>query len=711
MIRSPLPFISSKRVVNKLGLQGEFYCSEDVVDFLISEIELLAYQSEPSEGYLSLSRSILMMTYHHPVVLKKVIFYGVSYGLKHKSMGIFIDVLTYIDFLFEKLGISASDRLSLCSARICINFEIYSQTQDIKFLSEAIENFRLIEQLLHMHPQLKNRLGWEHLRLGGKQEEVSLIASALVYQTVGRAFIELYHRHLELSDLIYGMQCLSLALDLSPNNPHIHSDYAKSMVVLGTREGKSSYIERGLEHFSKAIFLSFSRENDTVAYQNYRYSYALASVKLFDLTYKKEHFDQAIHILYQTVQAFPNLPELWMVWGELLIRSGWLNSNMKYVEAGLEKLASLQKNTSDPIGLSGLLASGIAILGLYLEEPNLFKESRLRLISAMRAFPGNSALVHALGVVQLCSALYFNEDSHFASAISCFQSCLEWDFDATGMWQKLFDAYFSWGVKKKNARLLRKAVDVASRLCSLRPEAFLFWSDRGLALKCLAEVTSDEAYKEIFLLESLLYYQKAWDLSGRVEILELWGHSHYLLADMQDNLFHYNEAYRLLTKDYVTLSSPRVKLLLAAVLLGKGKLLEDTAFVEEALAILEPLIEAHPEDEKFLLLLGKVYLFLFWKNKNIYLSKLTRTCLEKAISLGCSEAYYTLGKFYAITKDIEKAWGMVIRSAQYGVRITEAKWLNDPYLANLREIHTFREVVENQRERLWLASKIETKKK
>ncbi|ACZ33262.1 conserved hypothetical protein [Chlamydia pneumoniae LPCoLN] len=710
MIRSPLPFISSKRALNMLGLQDEFSCPEDVVDFLFSEIELLAQQDEPSEGYLALSRSLLMMTHNHPKVVKRVIFYGVSYGLKHKSMSIFIDVLIYIDFLFEKLGISASDRLSLCSARTCINFELYSQTGEMKFLSEVVDNFRLIEQLLKMHPQLKNRLGWEHFRIGAKQEEVSLVASASVYQAVGRSFIELYHKHLELSDLACGMKCLALALDLSPNNAHIHADYAKGLVVLGTRQGKSLLIERGMEHFSKAIFLSFSRDGDTLAYQNYRYSYALASVKLFDLTYKKEHFDQAMNILYQTVQAFPNLSGLWMVWGELLIRSGWLNSNMKYIEVGLEKLASLQKKTNDPIALSGLLATGIAILGLYLEEPNLFKESRHRLISAMRTFPGNSALVHALGVVQLCSALYFNEDSHFASAISCFQSCLEWDLDATGMWQKLFDAYFSWGVKKKSARLLRKAVDVASRLCSLRPEAFLFWSDRGLALKCLAEATIDEAYKEIFLSESLLHYQRAWDLSGRLEILELWGQSHYLLAELQQSLFHYDEAYTLLTKVDLTLSSSRVKLILAAVLLGKGRLLQDTDPAEEAREILEPLVEVYLEDENFLLLLGKVYLFLFWKNKNVCLGKLARTYLEKATSLGCPEAYYTLGKFYAVIKDVNKAWGMVIRSAQYGVRITEAKWLNDPYLANLREIHTFREVVENQKGRLWLGNKTEMKR-
>ncbi|EPP28082.1 hypothetical protein CP8484711_1152A, partial [Chlamydia psittaci 84-8471/1] len=87
----------------------------------------------------------------------------------------------------------------------------------------------------------------------------------------------------------------------------------------------------------------------------------------------------------------------------------------------------------------------------------------------MRAFPGNSHLIQALGVVQLCSALYFGDDANFAAAASCFKSCIEWDAENINGWQKLFDAYFAWGVRKKSVRLLHKAVDIMKRLCSLRP--------------------------------------------------------------------------------------------------------------------------------------------------------------------------------------------------------------------------------------------------
>ncbi|WP_420834801.1 hypothetical protein [Candidatus Chlamydia sanziniae] len=708
-MKSPLPFISSKVVTSELGPQDEFGCFKGTVGFLLSEIECAMHSQTFNEGYLAVAQTLLMLTRSHPIILKKIIFYGTTYGLRYKNLSLLMDVLIYVDLLFQELRISASDRLSLCSVRTCINFELYSLTGDIKFLFQVVENYHLIKKLLEMHPQLQYRLGWEHFSLGIKQEEISLAATATVYQTVGKSFLALYHKHLELYDLTYGIRCLAQALTLNSHAPDIHADYAKGLVVLGTREGKAFWIEQSMKHFSQAIFLSFTRAPDSISYQNYRYSYALAAVKLFDVTYKKEHFYQATQILYQTLQSFPHLSELWIVWGELLIRSGWLNSNVKHIEAGLEKLASIQKKSNNPIVLSSLLAMGISILGLYLEEPNLFKESRLRLISAMKAFPGNSSFIYALGTVQLCSALYFNDNANFASAVSCFLSCVEWDFDSVEAWQKLFDGYFSWGVKKKSARLLQKAVDVASKLCSLRPEAFLFWSDRGLALKCLAEVTVDEAYKEIFLIESLLYYRKAWDLSHQPEIIELWGYSYYLLAELQEDLTYYNEAHALLSQIDSLLLSFRAKIILAATLLEKGRLLEDLGSVEKAEAILLPLLESCPQDENILLLLGKVYLFFFWKTKCIRASKLAKMYLEQAASLGSPGAYLNLGKFYSVEEDIETAWEMILRSIRCGMKITETRWLKDPYLVNLRTRYTFHEILENQRGRVWQESRTEVR--
>ncbi|WP_201456896.1 hypothetical protein [Chlamydia sp. 17-3921] len=694
------PFISFRK---SIFLEESDY-DQDYLGFLISELEFLVSQGDASESFLALAETILMLTHDHPVFLKKIIFYGMTWGMKYKDPKVFTDVLTYIDILFPKLGISTSDRLSLCSARVCIHFEMFILSGNIDYIMKVLENANLIKQLLELHSQLENSLGWEHFRLGINREEISFIASANVYHIIGKSFIILYQRYLELDDLTYGIQNLSRSVDLSPNNLKMREDYAEALICAGVRKGKSLYIELGMEQLSRVIFLSFGRIEDEGDQENYRFRYALAAVQLFDVSYKKEHFQQAIQILYQTIQAFPHLIYLWEIWGELLIRFGWINNNMRFIESGLEKLASVQKKSRDPISLSGSLAAGISILGLYLEEPGLFRESRQRLITVMKAFPGNHTLVYALGVIQLCSALYFDDDTNFASAISCFQSCLEWDHNSLGSLQKLFDAYFSWGVKKKNPKLLHKAVDVASRLCDLRPEVFLFWSDRGLALKCLAEASSDVVYKEIFLMESLLHYQKAWELSFRVEILELWGHSYYLLGELQENLTYYNEAYNLLSKIDPSVSSFKVKLILAATLLGKGSLLQEESFFKEAEAILKILRQAYPEDENVLLLSGKVYLFLFWKKNTLSLGKQAKFYLEQAISLGCPEAFYVLGKLYAVEKDVERAWKMVVSSICHGVVITEAQWLKDPYLANLRAIHTFHEILADQRGGLWLGS-------
>ncbi len=500
---SSLPFISSENFHEESDLFDEFGCSEARLDFLMSELINLEGSSDISEGYLSLSESLLMLTRDHVVIVKRVIFYGMKYGIDKKNSQILIDTLSYIDVLFKKLGISSSDRLSLCSAKICANFELFSLTKDVAFLERIVKDFDVMEQLLKLHPHLDNKLGWEHFCHGGKHEEVSHSATAYVYEAIGKTFLTLYYKNREKEALVRSCQSFSKVLSLLPNRAGAHADYAECLQILGLELGKSSYLQQAIDHLSKAIFLSFNRHIDNFAYENYRYSYALAVVRLFNVTYEKEHFYDATRVLYETIQAFPHIAELWVLWGELLIRSGWLNSNMKHIEMGLDKLTSAQKKGADPVILSALLANGIAVLGLYLDEPNLFRESRTRLIAAMRAFPGNSHLIQALGEVQLCSALYFSDDANFAASASCFKSCIEWDAENVNSWQKLFDVYFAWGVRKRNVRLLQKAVDVVKRLCSLRPEVFLFWSDRGLALKCLAEATTDLAYKEIYLEESL----------------------------------------------------------------------------------------------------------------------------------------------------------------------------------------------------------------
>lgn len=693
----PRPIFISSTSEDIRDFEEEFGCSARVINFFLSELIDLEGAKEVSEGYVALSESLLMLTRDHIAILKRVIFYGMHYGIQTRDPCVLNPVLIYIDILFKKLGISSSDRIALCSARICVNFELFSLTGEESYLSQVITNHQAIEQLLAIHPHLANHFGWEHFQFGISSEEYSPVSTARVYTYLGKTYLWLYHKERSQEFLVKSCRCFTTSLKLVPNQASVHSDYAECLQILGLSTGKSSYVQQAMEHLSRAIFLSFNRNFDDPAYENYRYNYAVAAVKLFDLTYEKEHFYQANRIVYQAIQACPQFSNLWILWGELLIRSGWLNSNMKYIEVGLDKLSSAQKKGGDPIILSSLLASGIAMLGLYLDEPNLFKESRIRLLAAMKAFPGNTALVHALGTVQLCSALYFSDDASFSSAASCFRSCIDRDAESISSWQKLFDVYFAWGVRKRSAFLLQKTVSVVKRLCYLRPEIFLFWSDRGLALRCLAEVTTDLAYKEIYLEESLLYYRKAWDLSQPTEILELWGHSYFLLADLQQSQKYYDEAYKLLSSIDEEKLSFRAKLLLASTLLGKGHLVQDEDLVKKALVILNTLVKDHVDQEEVLLLLGKAWLFLFWKSNCLEAEKLAKMYLEQAVALGCSEAYYTLAKFYAIKKEVNQAWGMILRSVDFGFKITESHWLNDPYLANVRAGHAFHEVMASQR--------------
>lgn len=699
--------ISSKGTqLEKCGL---CFCSENFIDFLISELACLK-QDEVEQGFLVLSESVLMLSHDHEDVLKKVIFYGMLHGLREKNYQVLTRVLLYIDRVLNRPEITPSDSLSLYSAKACAYFDLFSLTKDLSFLFCLSESYNDIVNLLSQYPSLKNKVGWEHLRLGEGEEEDSQEWLIRVYNTLGQGLLTLYYKEKETEFIVKSSRCFSEILQISPHHASSHAYYAECLQIFGLESGNSSYISQAMEHLSRAIFISFNRDIDSAVYNDYRYKYALSAVRLFYLTYRESHFLQANRILYQTVQSCPTLAEIWILWGELLLRSGWLNSNVKYIEAGLDKLSSAQKRGGDPVILSSLLANGIAMLGLYLDEPNLFKESQKRLLSAMRVFPGNLSLIQAFGSIQLCSALYFSDDTSFSASASCFKSCMEWDTSSINTLQKLFDVYFAWGVRKNSEKLLKKAVQIMKRLCSLRPEVFLFWSDRGLALKCLAEFTADPVYKEIYLEESLLYYRKAWELNRRVEILELWGHSCYLLADLQDSLPYYDQAFELLSGIDEDKQSFKTRILLASILLGKGKLLKDEDIVKTSLEMLQSLVIDHPDHESIFLLLGEAYLFLFWHRNCTESARLAKMYLERSIALGCSEAYYVLGGLYALQRNLDQAWSMVLRAISFGVKITESRWLNDRYLANLRDGHAFYEVMANQRGKLCWVSRTEVKK-
>lgn len=616
-------------------MESTSYRSLKVIEGLFAELAAMGSCSDCPPAYLAVAESILMIAEDQIKALKQIVFYGITFGFRAQDIVILSDTLKYICLLLQE-ELSAEDYLSSCSAKLCVELKLAEITKNVDYLSETRRIVEEIEGILQTSSHLKYHCGWNHF-LSGKYS-ASELETAQVFQSIGRSFFLLYQKGRELADLYKSSEYWRLVVEILPNQAAVLAAYADTVLALGEYFGRAAYVEQAMRLFSQAIFLSFNRDHDDVCFSQYRRSYALAAVTLFHVTLDRTHFYQASQILYQTAQAFPQCCELWEHWGTLLIRFGWLNHHAKYVESGLDKLSIAQRKGGNTVVISGWLVQGIAMLGLYFEEPNFFKESCARLVSTLKSIPKDEFSIYSLGVVQLCSGIYFNDRAAFASAVSCFRSCLEGDAENIDIWHRLFDTYFSWGVRTADPAILKKAIVIVKRLCVLRPEAFLFRRDVASALKHLAEISEKDSYKEIYLEEALLYCNQAWQIRHCSGLLELWAEIYYLLADLQENLSYYIEVRALLCGLGLKDLSLRAKLIYAGSLLEEGTLTGDMKVVQEVLHFLQPLEGDFKEDERFFLLLGKAWVFFFKRGALSQAKEFAKLYLKKATLLGSLEA-------------------------------------------------------------------------
>lgn len=369
--------------------------------------------------------------------------------------------------------IDTYDRITVTLIHASSCFEIYQITRQESFLNCSLIGFQNIQQILNFFPQLDLFLVSSHFQHTKKNATPSISESSVNYNIMGKAFLQAYFLSKELEHLTLAKKHLEKALHLHPKNPLFQINYAELLIAWGDRTGCTQPIQEAITILSYAIFYTFNKSLVSPLYSQGRYLYAVALEKLFRLTYSVAHFNHANETLREIAQENPTNADLWLLWGSMLISFGIFSQNPLYVESGLDKLSFLKSKAANPMALTKELAVGIAVLGLHLEEPALFQESRHRIISTLKLFPENVKLLPALGVTQLCDAIYYCDDEKFSVAISCFLTALE-DEETVDILERLFDAYLAWGMQKQSPTLLKKGLAVAERLCKLRPEAFIF---------------------------------------------------------------------------------------------------------------------------------------------------------------------------------------------------------------------------------------------
>lgn len=658
--------------------------------FFISKLEVLQTQTEILSDFKLIAESFLKDSYYSECAYKLLIYYGVTYGLQRQEEQLLTEVLSLVQQQYN-VTTEPLDRFTLCVLQARLRSELFQLTQNVAFLNNLVRCLCYIEDMLKQSSYLKDRLGWDHLRSGNKVACISKICTAAFYKSVGKSFLALFRIDKEYSDLVKAHYCLSRAVEAMPCSSEVYGDCAEVLEELGIYLGSPNHLELAQKFFSRAIFLSFDRSKEAPIYQYYCCKYASVSAKLYELTFHKKYFLKANRILKITTQNFPHVAHLWIVWGDLLIHFGWLNRDVVLVEQGLEKLFIAKKKQASLLQLTTLFAQGLAVMGLLLEEPNFFKESRDKLLQVMKLFPSNHLLLEALGVTQLCYAIYFQEPEAFSSALACFSSYINTNPYNVRVLQKLFDACFAWAVVDNNIFLLKKALSIGKQVTKFCPYVFVYWGNLGEICVRLASVAEDLTVRETYLEQALFFFQNAWDKSGSQELLEPWAYTKYLLAVLREDESLLDEAYELLIgqNDFLPFTT---LVTLANILLEKGRYSHSEGLIREALQILSVLFQSRPSEEQILVLLGKAWLYLFAETKSCDAEEQAKLYLQQAMIVGCEEAFFHLSRLYSIKNNISLSWKMAVRAIKQGFKLTKEEWLQDSFLDNVRMYHHFHEI-------------------
>ncbi|WP_213357731.1 tetratricopeptide repeat protein [Chlamydiifrater phoenicopteri] len=669
-------------------------------EFLISELrDLLENDSLPEEeretAFHALAKTVEKLEKEER--FRSFVKLGQKLGVKLQSAKVLHAVCRFAEDYIKHFNntIDTYDRIAITLIHASSCFEIYQITRQESFLNCSLVGFQNIQQILNFFPQLDLFLTSSHFDYEEKSSEPSTLESSVNYNTIGRAYLEAYYLSKENEHIFLAQKFLEKALYLYPTNSLFKISYAELLITLGDRTGSSKFAQKAVSLLSSAIFQTFNRFTVSPLYTRGRYLYARALEMLFRLTYCVTYFNKANEAFREIAQESPSNENLWLLWGSMLISFGIFSQNPMYVESGLDKLSFLKGKTTSPMTLTRELAVGIAVLGLYLEEPTLFQESKYRIISTLKLFPENIKLLPALGVTQLCDAIYFSDDEKFSVAISCLLTALE-DDETVDVLERLFDAYLAWGMQKKSSILLKKGLAIAERLCQLRPEVFIFWRDRGKILFLLAKYMSDTPYAELFLEESLLYYSKAWELSQEESVLEAWGITLRELGALKKNKDLYNQAlnfFHSLQKE--SRHHLKYTLELVETYISLAENLASPESAEKAVTLLNAYEVDRRDDEDVLLLLGRAYLLLSIEKDKAF-SRVAEKTLIRCVEKGCLEALYPLSKLYATLGEKDRAIKLFHKALDSGSDISWSQVQQDKVFDKMNLKKVFSSALRNK---------------
>ena len=616
------------------------------------------------------------------------------------------DVLFHITTLLYRQGVFTGHKESLLLA-LGKMVQIEENTPEFLESDYKISQHwgNLLVALHRMHPDdafLEQAIQKyeKALTLVDKKEGNSL---AELYWDLGDAFLHLGKRSCELADLKQAEMAFAHAARFGLQTSHFWIDYADVLFQMGHLLGEPDYLHKANAFYKSVITRLTDLETKEEASHLPALSvawvqYALASKKIVELTHDDQEFQEADRIFQEALSSVPGESALWLHWGELFLRFGWVQKELAYLDRGLEKLTALKTSECDPFLLSAFLTEGLVLLGLCIEDLTLIKEGEKRIHALLAEGKEHPGLTYAAGVCAYAKGVYFADEKSYLEALDYFETVLEEETSHLFARHLIFEVGMALADIKGEAHFAKKSIEAIGRAATLAPKVPLFWNEWGIAL---VKWHVFESKPTLLLEQAIEKFKKAISLNE--ENPDPRGLFHYgialdLLGAISEDEKNYEKAIEILSlvqekvPDALTV---RTQLALAHFHLGE--LTGETENHYRAIDLFESVLAIDREDEAAWCALGCALLNLselvadpIHKDQEEELKQKAANALMRAAEWGNLEANYHLACLYSLSGKLEKSMEYLLKASHAGALPEREDLLEDEWLENVRTTEEFR---------------------
>lgn len=298
---------------------------------------------------------------------------------------------------------------------------------------------------------------------------------------VAEAYILLGKKSKESSDFKKALNAYEKASFLGANLPHFWLDFGEALFLYGISLNQSEFIKKAIVFFKKVIADTTPiedqlRASPEKAYERAWFLYAHAHYGLLELYWTKEAFENAEKAFQQALLNIPHETTLWLSWGKMALEYGYVKKDLDLIDRALEKLTAHKLEDSDGMAHALLLARGIIILGIFLDDLRLLKEGQKRVMQLGSGIDVD--FVQAMAFFAL--GVHFNDQDHYLKAFEKWEKVKKSDPKNVIVQYMLYETQMALYELTKDQHWLLKSLKSCSYICKSRPESTLFHIDLGI---------------------------------------------------------------------------------------------------------------------------------------------------------------------------------------------------------------------------------------